>query len=122
MNSTPPSPGGKPRKPRYPVTVKNVERVSPHMIRVTFTSEEIAAFGWNGPAAHIKVMFPEPGRKELPMPAPDAPRPTMRTYTPRRFDAASRELDVEFFVHGDGPASTWAAQAAVGQKLVIDDA
>jgi NADPH-dependent ferric siderophore reductase len=119
MNSTTLPQGGKPRKPRYPVTVKNVERLSPHMVRVTFTGEELGAFGWNGPAAHIKLMLPEPGQKEVPMPAPDGPRPTMRTYTPRRFDARTRELDVEFFVHGEGPASAWAEQAKVGQKLII---
>jgi NADPH-dependent ferric siderophore reductase len=111
--------GGKPKKPRYRVTVKNVEKLSPSMVRVTFTGDELAAFGWSGPASHIKLMLPEPGQSEVQMPAPDGPRPTMRTYTPRRFDADARELDVEFFVHGEGPASAWAAQASVGQKLII---
>ncbi len=43
----------------------------------------------------------------------------MRTYTPRRFDAGARELDVDFVIHGEGPASTWAAQAQAGQQLSI---
>ena len=29
------------------------------------------------------------------------------------------ELDVEFVLHGDGPAAAWAAQAAPGQVLVL---
>src|SRR6266568_4230449 len=45
--------------------------------------------------------------------------PVMRDYTPRRFDAVQRELDIEFALHGDGPAATWAAQAAPGQRVMI---
>jgi NADPH-dependent ferric siderophore reductase len=120
MNSPQPTmPAGKPRKPRYRVTVKKVEPVSPHMVRVTFSGDELASFGPSGPASHIKLMFPKPGEAEIAMPDPEGPRPTMRTYTPRRFDPDAREIDVEFFVHGDGPASTWAAHAEEGQKLVL---
>ena len=115
------APAGKPRKPRYRVTVKKVEPVSPHMVRVTFVGDELGSFALSGPASHIKLMFPKPGETELAAAAPgaDGPRPTMRTYTPRRFDPDARELDVEFFVHGDGPASTWAANAEEGQNLII---
>ena len=31
----------------------------------------------------------------------------MRTYTPRRFDPDTLELDIEFVLHGDGVAATW---------------
>ena len=111
MNTPAPT---KPRKPRYPATVKRVEHLTPRMVRVTFTSPELADFAWNGPAAHIKLIF-----GTMPEPGSDAPRPTMRTYTPRRFDRDTRELDVDIMLHGDGPASNWAAQAAVGQTLTI---
>jgi NADPH-dependent ferric siderophore reductase len=103
----------KPRKPRYLATVKRIEHLTLRMVRVTFTGAELADFGWNGPAAHIKLIF---GR----MPeSPEAPRPPMRTYTPRRFDREARELDVDFILHGEGPASEWASQVAVGQTLTI---
>jgi NADPH-dependent ferric siderophore reductase len=108
----------KPRKPRYPATVKRVAHLTPRMVRVTFTSPELGQFGWNGPAAHIKLIFAQPAAS-ADAPAAEAPRPTMRTYTPRRFDNAARELDVDFILHGEGPASAWAAQAAVGQTLTI---
>lgn len=101
------------------VSVTRVEQLSPRMVRVTFTGDDLAAFGWNGPAAHIKLGFPGDGQAEPPMPQPDGPRPTMRTYTPRRFDPTVPELDVEFVLHGDGPASSWAAQAQVGQVLIL---
>jgi NADPH-dependent ferric siderophore reductase len=127
MTDTPPA---KPRKPRYPATVKRVVHLTPRMVRVTFTSPELAYFGWNGPAAHIKLIFDGPDANAAgavpgaPAPAAAAtpgaaPRPTMRTYTPRRFDPEARELDVDFILHGEGPASTWASQAAVGQTLTV---
>lgn len=78
------------------------------MVRVTFTGTELATFGWNGPAAHIKVIF-----------SGEAPNRIMRTYTPRRYDRATLELDVDFVLHGVGPASDWASQAEPGQKLRI---
>src|SRR5262245_16714620 len=118
MNSVASEVPAKPRKPRYPATVKRVAHVTPRMVRVTFTSPELAAFGWNGPAAHIKVIFADPATALAP-PAENAPRPTMRTYTPRRFDPKAAELDVDFVLHGEGPASTWASQAAIGQSLMI---
>jgi NADPH-dependent ferric siderophore reductase len=106
----------KPKKPRYAATVKQVQHLTPRMVRITFTSPELADFAWNGPAAHIKLIFAPP---EAAAPGADAPRPTMRTYTPRRFDPRTRELDVDFILHGEGPASIWAEQAAVGQSLTI---
>jgi NADPH-dependent ferric siderophore reductase len=113
---TDPVAAAKPRKPRYPATVKRVTHLTPRMVRVTFTSAELAGFGWNGPAAHIKLIFSQPAPVA---PGAEAPRPTMRTYTPRRFDRTAAELDVDFILHGEGPASTWAEQAAVGQTLTI---
>jgi NADPH-dependent ferric siderophore reductase len=92
------------------------------MRRVTFAGSDLATFVWSGPAAHIKIIFPEPGLglDTVAVPEPDGPRPaTTRTYTPRRFDAAALTLDVDFVLHGDGPASTWAAQARIGQQLVM---
>jgi NADPH-dependent ferric siderophore reductase len=113
------APSAKPRKPRYPATVKRVAHLTPRMVRVTFSSPELADFAWNGPAAHIKLIFGLPPADASAPPVADAPRPTMRTYTPRRFDPEARELDVDFVLHGEGPAAKWASQAAVGQTLTI---
>jgi NADPH-dependent ferric siderophore reductase len=124
-DTTPTSEGAEAPAPRRRrvmrrVQVTRVEQLSPRMVRVTFTGDDLGTFAWNGPAAHIKLIFPEDGQAEPLMPAPEGPRSTrMRTYTPRRFDPAVPELDVEFVLHGDGPASNWAAQAKVGQMLVL---
>ena len=91
------------------VQVTRIIQLSSRMVRVTFTGDDLVAFAWNGPAAHIKLIFPEDGQAEPSMPQPDGPRSTRtRTYTPRRFDPTIPELDVEFVLHGHGPASSWA--------------
>jgi NADPH-dependent ferric siderophore reductase len=119
---TPDSNGSAPRKPPTArrVEVLHVHRLSPRMIRVTFTGDALDGFEWRGPAGHLKLTVPEEGSHEVPMPAPDGPRsPFMRTYTPRRFDASLRELDVDLVLHDEGPAGKWAMRAQKGDRLVV---
>ncbi len=114
-------------KPRM-VEVKRVERLTPGCVRVTLTGPELEGFATSGPAEHIKVMFAQPGAGRLVLPewGPEGPimaegltMPPSRTYTPRRWDAATRELVVDFMLHGDGLASTWAAQAKPGDAIAV---
>lgn len=100
----------RPRKQRYATTVRQVQRLAARMIRVVFGGPALAGFNWNGPAAHIKLILGSDG--------PELRAPS-RTYTPRHFDPATHELTVDFVLHGEGPASTWAAQAQVGQPMLI---
>jgi NADPH-dependent ferric siderophore reductase len=46
-------------------------------------------------------------------------KPILRDYTPRRFDVAARELDIDFALHDAGPATEWASQAKPGDKLGV---
>jgi NADPH-dependent ferric siderophore reductase len=110
------------------VQVKRIEAVTPHLIRITFTGDDLHDFVSASFDDHIKVFFPEPGadKPALPEAGPDGPvfaagqpRPIARDFTPRRFDAATRELDIEFAMHEAGPATTWAAQARIGQYLGV---
>ncbi len=113
-------PPNRPRPTPRNIFVTDVQVLSPRMRRVTFTGDELATYTWSGPAAHCKLVFPLPGESEPPEVTPDGPRPpTVRTYTPRRFDAETRTLQVDFVLHGEGPGSTWASQARVGQRLVV---
>jgi NADPH-dependent ferric siderophore reductase len=121
-SSAPDTNASAPRKPPTArrVEVLHVHRLSPRMIRVTFTGDALDGFEWRGPAGHLKLTVPEEGSHEAPMPAPDGPRsPFMRTYTPRRFDASLRELDVDFVLHDEGPAGKWAVRAKKGDRLVV---
>jgi NADPH-dependent ferric siderophore reductase len=105
--------------------VLRVERLSPHMQRVTFGGPELHGFHSAAPDDHAKLFFPNrAGELVLPVLGPDGPEfpagrepSPMRDYTPRRHDAARGELVIDFVLHGDGPASNWAAQAAPGQRL-----
>jgi NADPH-dependent ferric siderophore reductase len=107
--------------------VQAVKHITPLMLRVTLAGDQLAGFSSPGYADHIKIFFPSAGHEAvIPVRGPDGlafppdkPRPEMRDYTPRAFHAPSNTLDVDFVLHGDGPASSWAAQAEVGQKIVI---
>jgi NADPH-dependent ferric siderophore reductase len=114
------NPKGRPRRVPRRVSVQRVEQLSPRMRRVTFEGSDLATFEWPGPAAHLKIVFPVPGSTAVPDYDPDGPRlTTIRTYTPRRFDAAAKTLDVDFVLHGEGPGSSWAAQAQAGQEVIV---
>jgi NADPH-dependent ferric siderophore reductase len=61
------------------------------------------------PTGHIKVFLPSADEREpaLPTFGPDGPtlddalpRPTIRTYAPRQFDAVALELTVDFVIRG----------------------
>ena len=43
----------------------------------------------------------------------------LRSYTARRQDPAAGELEIDFVLHGDGPAAAWAAAARPGALLAV---
>ena len=93
---------------RRPVTVVRVETITPHFRSITFRDDSLADFVSASFDDHVKFILDA-----------DTAPPTMRDYTPRRFDRAARELTIEFALHGDGPVSDWAAQATIGQSATI---
>lgn len=109
--------------------VVGVRPLTPHMRRITLGGPELEGFYSPAPDDHIKAFFFPPGVAPVaPLPQPGgAPplwpegvaRPPMRDYTPRRYDAVRGELDIDFVLHGHGPAATWAANAQVGDSLLI---
>jgi NADPH-dependent ferric siderophore reductase len=114
------APAPRKRRPPRRVEVSRVEVLSPAMRRITLTGAELEGFAPAGPASYIKLIFPEPGQTEPTRPLPDGPRAvSMRTYTPLAVRPEALEVDVDFVLHGEGPASSWAAQATVGQVLFL---
>lgn len=121
------------RRVRHPLKLRRLQvlrtqRLSPHFVCVTFGGPDLADFASDSFDDHVKLMLPGPGQTELVLPTmgPSGPvRPegapplVMRDYTPRRFDRQACELDIEFALHGDGPAAAWAAQAQTGQAVGI---
>jgi NADPH-dependent ferric siderophore reductase len=116
------------RRTFRPVHVVGVRPVTDRLVRVTLGGEALDGFEIAAPTQHVKLLFPAPGTDAPPLPEmgpeglrfpDDQPRPAMRTFTPRHFDAQATTLDVEFVLHGEGPASTWAAQAEPGQRIAV---
>lgn len=111
---------------RRRLEVLRVTDLTPRMRRITLGGEQLAGFLSLGADDHIKLLFATTPEQQaaletmvLGAKGGDGPKPAMRDYTPRRIDLATGELDIDFVLHGDGPASTWAAQAEPGQSLHI---
>jgi NADPH-dependent ferric siderophore reductase len=126
--TTPGGPARRPRKPPRPAEVVSVARIAPRLVSVRVGGDALDGFRIEAPTSHIKVFLPAPGQTALVLPryTPDGPvwpadgeRPSVRTYTPRRFDDGSGTLEVQFILHGAGPASEWAERARPGDKLAI---
>jgi NADPH-dependent ferric siderophore reductase len=96
------------------------------MGRVTLAGPELRGLIVDEPAASVRVLLPA-ADGTLVMPVwtgnefllPDGRRPTIRTLTPRRFDATRLELDVEIVIHGRGAASEWARAAPTGGPAAV---
>jgi NADPH-dependent ferric siderophore reductase len=121
----------------YRTTVARREQLSPNFLRMTLTGPDLVHFGTAGLDQRIKLVLPLPDGsftdvgqfdesvgmmewyrrwREL----PDETRNPIRTYTIRAVRPESREIDVDFVLHGtEGPASAWASAAAPGAPLVV---
>ena len=113
---------------RRMLTVRAVERLTPMMVRVTLGGEDLKGFQSVGFDDHVKLFFPRPGEVEpvTPTMGPNGPSypegvvpSPMRDFTPRRYDASSNTLAVDFALHEEGPAAEWARRAKAGDKLAV---
>ncbi|MET3653232.1 siderophore-interacting protein [Dyella japonica] len=118
------------RRVRHPLkmrelSVKRLVLASPRLLRVTFTGD-LGDFISASFDDHVKLFFPAEGDARSVLPTvteqgiafdPSCPRPASRDYTPRRHDRAANELDIEFVLHGEGPAVSWARATKVGDVL-----
>lgn len=107
--------------------VLSAKRMTPHMQRVTLHGESLRDFISASPDDHVKLLFPN-AKGELVLPSlgpqgPEFPPGTlpspMRDYTPRAHDVARNLLVLDFVLHGEGVASTWARQAQPGQRIGV---
>lgn len=104
--------------------VVSVTDITPKMRRFRLTGD-MAGFSSLGHADHIKAFFFPQGVEPItPTIGPNGAqwpgeRPEMRDYTPRYWSVEEGWIELDFVLHGDGPASGWAANAAIGSKLVI---
>jgi NADPH-dependent ferric siderophore reductase len=77
----------------------------PNMRRVILTADDISEFSYK-PGQAIVLMIPGPGGD-----------PGRRDYTIRNMDRTTGTIGVDFVLHGDTPAPTWARQAKPGDTI-----
>lgn len=107
--------------------VVRTERLTPHMQRVVLGGEGLAEFTVGDSTDHyVKLLF---GAEGVTYPEPfdmqrireEFPRdqwPVTRTYTVRSWDPQTRELAVDFVIHGDeGLAGPWAQRVEPGTTV-----
>lgn len=117
--------------------VKTVRDITPGMLRVTLTGEQLGAFDRDGFAIprfastgfddDIKLILSYPGDDEPVLPIqkdgtielPKHKRPLMKNYTVRRFDESAGELEIDFVKHATGAATTWALRCRKGDRIHI---
>jgi NADPH-dependent ferric siderophore reductase len=119
-----PEPGAP--RPVDVLTVASVATVTPSVRRVTLTGEASVVAG-AGPT--VNVLVPRVGDVAPVWPAiardgrivwpAGSHGVSLRSYTARRQDPAAGEVDIDFVLHGDGPAAAWAAAAAPGALLAV---
>jgi len=110
--------------------VTSVSTIAPRLVSVLVTGDELDGFTDAAPTSHLKLFLPPAGADRLLLPeqGPDgaqvwnhdeALRPVIRTYTPRRYDPATKTLEIQVVLHGVGPASEWAERVKPGDEVAV---
>jgi NADPH-dependent ferric siderophore reductase len=118
---------------RRDLRVARVEDLTERYRRITLTGDVLAEgfpFARFAPLDHVRAFFPNPDTGELVAYREVADAewvldggsgdPIHRDYTVRAWDAARRELSLEFVLHEHGVAGRWARQAVPGDPLVVN--
>ena len=107
------------------VEVAGVEPLTPFMSRVTLRGQDLAGFRIDEPAASVRLLLPVNDQLVLPtwngneFLLDDGSRPTIRTFTPRKFNSATLELDLDIVLHARGATSMWVKSGPVGAPAGI---
>lgn len=128
----------------FSLRVLRARRLGPSLVRVTFGGPELDAFRSLGRDQSLSLFLPQPGQSEPVVPLdlawgsprsseagngggwwqawrelPDDVRAVMRSYTLRALRHDPGEIDIDFALHGVGPASRWASRAAAGDRALV---
>ncbi|MEV4559478.1 siderophore-interacting protein [Kitasatospora sp. NPDC049285] len=124
----------------FPAHVVRTRRLGPTMLRVTFGGAALERFASGGRDQSFSLFLPHPGQAEPELPyhegenwfhawraIPAEERAVMRSYTVRAQRTSPPEVDVDFALHGTGPAdhapagpaARWAAEAGPGARVVL---
>jgi NADPH-dependent ferric siderophore reductase len=119
----------RPKRRVLQTRVHEVRRLTPHLIRVVVSGDDLEGFPAGAFTDHyVKLQIPPPG---APYSAPFDPEdvkarlpkeqwPRTRTYTVQDWDEERKLLTIDFVHHGDtGVAGPWAAAARPGDGLQL---
>jgi NADPH-dependent ferric siderophore reductase len=87
-------------------TVASVQALTPRMTRVRLVDESLGGVGAI-PGQALKIYVPDLV----------SGHPVSRDYTVRDYNPAEPSLDIDFVLHGEGPAASWARRAQPGDTL-----
>lgn len=121
----------------YTAEVVHSDRVTPHLVRVTFAGEDLRRLPARGYDQWFRLFLPradgETDFGAVPeqfgmagylryLTARSGTRPPFRNYTVRELRSEEGELDVDFVAHGDtGIAGPWAQRAQAGERVALID-
>ncbi|MDE9364532.1 siderophore-interacting protein [Luteipulveratus sp. YIM 133132] len=115
----------------FRVQVSRVTRISPRLVRLTFTGPDLHDLADIGYDQRIKLVLASATGTLADMPTGDDwfglwrlmdtdRRPVIRTYTVRAVRSELAEVDVDMVDHGDtGPASAFAGTARPGDEVLL---
>ncbi|EKF56346.1 Siderophore-interacting protein [Galbibacter marinus] len=110
--------------------LKSKQYITPHYLRITLNGD-VSDFEHSTVGDNNKIFIPPKGVNEVQFPVldPESKKmvyqntdtaPFVRTYTHKGVNLAKNELYIDFVNHGDnGPASSWAIHAELGDKLGV---
>lgn len=96
------------RRPR-PFTMIRSATVTPLITRITFHADDIGFLLPFQPTHWVKLFFA----------APDGQSRIGRAYTIRALRPDTGEVDIDFMLHGHGPAATWCRNAVAGDLVTL---
>jgi NADPH-dependent ferric siderophore reductase len=92
-------------------TVASVQQLTPRMMRVRLVDHSLVGLA-AVPGQTLKIYVPD-----LVSGCPVSRDYTVRDYTAFDGDGAKRRLDIDFVLHGEGPAANWARRVQPGETL-----
>ncbi len=111
-------------KPRLIACVRK-QYITPHLLRVTFSCDDLIGFPADKNGGLIKLFFANRTTGTLDLPWREGDRicwpknkPVSRAYTVRKYRPETNELDIDFVAHGtESPGSGWAMTCHPGDVI-----
>lgn len=101
-----------------PAELVSREWLTPGYVRLRVAGEALRGFSAPGADDHVRLFFVPDGTPEPTTPESWRELPS-REYTPVHADPEAGWAEFDFVIHGEGPGSSWAAEAPIGAKVAV---